>query len=153
MDPSVWILPAFSLVEDVSPVDVPTKLKAAVADSSVSPVPEIRMNRWKRQRNVQGVLGVHVLVGGGNLAFQEAVQWLRTELEFGTWDQSRLRIESREQSKIHQDLHVEVCSRNRARCQERVQRHTMEHVADVAPMVPSLAVPEPQMVDQLFPNM
>ena len=33
--------------------------------------------------------------------------------------------------------------------QERVQRHTMEQLADVAPMVPSLAVPEPQMVDQL----
>ena len=33
--------------------------------------------------------------------------------------------------------------------QERVQRHTMEQLADVAPMVPSLAVPEPQLVDQL----
>ena len=33
--------------------------------------------------------------------------------------------------------------------QEQVQRHTMEQLADVAPMVPSLAVPEPQMVDQL----
>ena len=35
------------------------------------------------------------------------------------------------------------------RPQERVQRHTMEQLADVAPMVPSLAVPESQMVDQL----
>ena len=33
--------------------------------------------------------------------------------------------------------------------QEQVQRHTMEQLADVAPMVPSLAVPESQMVDQL----
>ena len=33
--------------------------------------------------------------------------------------------------------------------QEQVQRHTMEQLADVAPMVPSLAVPVPQMVDQL----
>ena len=33
--------------------------------------------------------------------------------------------------------------------QERVQRHTLEQLAEVAPMVPSLAVPEPQMVDQL----
>ena len=32
--------------------------------------------------------------------------------------------------------------------QEQVQRQTMEQLADVAPMVPSLAVPEPQM-DQL----
>ena len=53
MDPCVWILPASSLVKGVSPVDVSTKLKATV--SSVSLVPEIRMNRWKRQRNVQGV--------------------------------------------------------------------------------------------------
>ena len=35
------------------------------------------------------------------------------------------------------------------RPQEQVQRHTMEQLTDVAPMVPSLAVPEPQMVDQL----
>ena len=71
MDPCVWILPASSPVKGVSPVDVPTKLKADVADSCVSPVHEIGMDRWKRQRNVQGVLGVHVddLVGGGNLAF------------------------------------------------------------------------------------
>ena len=35
------------------------------------------------------------------------------------------------------------------RPQEQVQRHTTEQLADVAPMVNSLAVPEPQMVDQL----
>ena len=56
------------------------------------------MDRWKRQRNVQGVVGVHVddLLGGGNLAFQKAVQWLQTELEFGTWDHSRFRFRGRE---------------------------------------------------------
>ena len=55
----------------VSSVDVPTKLKPAFADSSVSPATEIRMDRWKRQRNHEGVLGVNVddLVGGGNLTF------------------------------------------------------------------------------------
>ena len=76
---------------------VPTKLKTAVADSSVSPVPETQVGRWKRQRNVQGVLGVHVddLLGGGNLAFQRAVQWLWTELEFGTWEQSRFGFRGR----------------------------------------------------------
>ena len=58
----------------------PTKLEAAVAYSSVSPFPETQMDRWERQRNVQGVLGVHVE------DFQKAVQWLRTELEFGTWE-------------------------------------------------------------------
>ena len=44
------------------------------------------------------MLGVHVddLVGGGNLAFEKAVQWLRTELEFGTWKQGRLRFRGRE---------------------------------------------------------
>ena len=52
MDPCIWILPASSPVNFVLPVDVPTKLKAAVVDSSVSPVPEIRVDRWKRQRNV-----------------------------------------------------------------------------------------------------
>ena len=64
------------------------------------PVPEIRTDRWKRQRNVQGVLGVHVddLVGGGNLTFQKAVQWLRTELVIGIWDQSRFRFRGRELS-------------------------------------------------------
>ena len=55
MDPCVWILPVSSPAKHVSPVDVPTKLKTAVADFSVSLVPENRMDRWKRQRNVQGV--------------------------------------------------------------------------------------------------
>ena len=75
----------------------------------------------KRQRNVQRVLGAHVgdLVGGGNLTFQKAVQWLRTELESGTWDQNRFRFRGKELSqeynrKIHQDLHVKVCSRHGA---------------------------------------
>ena len=36
------------------------------------------------------------------------------------------------------------------RPQERVLRHTAEQLADVAPMVPSLAVPEPHKVDQLL---
>ena len=74
MDPCIRIFPASSPAKHVSPVDVPTKLKAAVADSSVSLVPETQMDRWKRQRNVQGVLGVHVddLIGGGNLAFQKS---------------------------------------------------------------------------------
>ena len=123
MDPCVWILPASSPEKHVAPVDVPTKLKAAVADSSMSPVPEIRMARWKRQRNVQGVFGVHVddLVGGGNLTFHKAVRWLRTELEFGTWDQGRFRFRGRDLSqecdrKINQEVHVEVCSRHGACC-------------------------------------
>ena len=44
------------------------------------------------------MLGVHVgdLVGGGNLVFQKVVQWLWTELEFGTWEQSRFRFRGRE---------------------------------------------------------
>ena len=85
MDPCVWMLPALSPVKSASLGYVPNTLRTAVADSCVSPVPEIRTDRWKRKRNVQGVLGVHVddLVGGGNLTFQKAVQWLRTELEFG----------------------------------------------------------------------
>ena len=41
-------------------VDVPTKLKTAGADSSVTPETEVRLHRWKRQGHVQGVLGVHV---------------------------------------------------------------------------------------------
>ena len=43
-------------------------------------------------------VGSHVddLVGGGNLTVQKAVQWLRTELEFGTWEQSRFRFRGRE---------------------------------------------------------
>ena len=78
VDPCVWILTASS--------------------PSVSPVPETQMERRKRQRNVQGVLGVHVddLVGGGNLSFQKAVQWLRAGLEFGTCSQSRFRFRGRE---------------------------------------------------------
>ena len=36
-----------------------------------------------------------------------------------------------------------------ARAEEKVQRHTMEQLADVAPMEPSLAVPKLQTLDQL----
>ena len=39
-------------------------------------------------------------------------------------------------------------SQSRRGRRRQVQRHTMEQLADVAP-VPSLAVPEPQMVDQV----
>ena len=78
----------------------PTKLKTAAADSSASPETEVRMDRWKLQRRVQGVLGVHVddLIGGGNITLQKAVQWLWTELEFDPWEQSRLRFRGREPS-------------------------------------------------------
>ena len=47
MDPCVWILPP---VKHVSPVDVPTKLKAAVVDSSVLPVLETQMDRWTTEK-------------------------------------------------------------------------------------------------------
>ena len=73
MDPCVCILLVPSPVKRFSSVDVPTKLRTAVADSSVSPATEIPMDRWKRERNVQGVLRVHVddLVGGGKSNFLE----------------------------------------------------------------------------------
>ena len=110
MDPCVWILPASSPVKHVSSVDVPTKLNAAIADSSVSPVLETHIDRWKRQRNVLGVLGVHVddLVGGGNLVFQKAVQRLRTELEFGTWKRSRFRFRGRELCQDHNRKSIKI---------------------------------------------
>ena len=100
MDPCVSILPANNPVKSVCSVDVPTNLRTAVSDSFVSPVPEIRTGRWQRQRDVQGVSGVHVddLVGGGNLTIQKAMHWLRSELEFETWYQSLLLFRSRELS-------------------------------------------------------
>ena len=130
MDPCVWILPASSPAKHVSPVNVPIKLITAVADSFLSHVPETQMDRWKRQRNVQGVLGCHVddLLGGRNLPFQKAEQWLRTELEFGTWQQSRLRFCGRElcqeysrksikisMSKFVQEMELHFCSQTRKR--------------------------------------
>ena len=82
-----------------------------------------RTDRWKRQRNVQGVLGVHVddLVGGRDLTFKQAVQWLRTELELGTWDQSRFRFGGRELSQKYNRSSIKIsmskfCSRNGACC-------------------------------------
>ena len=97
MDPCIWIPPAASPVKGVAPVDVPT-------------VPEFGRFAGNRQRNVLGVLGVHVddLVGGGNLAFQKAVQWLRTELEFGTWEQSRFRFRGRELSQEYNRKSIKI---------------------------------------------
>ena len=56
------------------------------------------------------MLGVHVddLVGGGNLAFQKAVQWLRTELEFGIWEQSRFRFRGRELSQEYNRKSIKI---------------------------------------------
>ena len=42
-------------MKSVFSVDMPTKLRTAVDDSSVSPVLEMRTDRCTRQRNVQGV--------------------------------------------------------------------------------------------------
>ena len=55
-----------------------------------------------------------------NLVFQKAVQWLRIELEFGTWEQSRFRFRGRELSQEYNRKSikismVKVCSRNGAR--------------------------------------
>ena len=99
----VWIIPMPKSVKNVSSVDVPTILKTAAADSSVTPETEVRMDHWKRQRHVQGVLGVHVddLIGGRSLTFQRAVHWPRTVLEFGTWEQSRFRFRGRELSQAY----------------------------------------------------
>ena len=68
------------------------------------------MDRWKRQRKVQSVLGVHFddLGGGGNLTFQIGVQWLRTKLEVGTFDQSRLRFRGRELSQEHNRKSIKI---------------------------------------------
>ena len=97
MDPCVWILPVSSPAKHVSPVDVPTKLKTTVAGSSVSPVRETQMDSWKRQR-ISEVCWESMLMicGGRNLAFQKAVQCLRTDFEFGTWEQSQFRFRGRE---------------------------------------------------------
>ena len=58
--------------------------------------------------NVQGVVHVGDLVGGGNLTFQKAVQWLWTELEFGTWDQHRVRFRGRELSQEYNRKSIKI---------------------------------------------
>ena len=56
------------------------------------------------------MLGVHVdgLVGGRKITFQKAVQWLRTELEFVTWDQSRFRFRGRELSQEYNRKSIKI---------------------------------------------
>ena len=76
MDPCVWILPAPSPVKSVSSVDVPINLRSDVADASVSLPTEIRMDCGKRQRHVQGVLGVHVDELVGISLFRKLCEWL-----------------------------------------------------------------------------
>ena len=100
----------FRSVKSVSSVDVPTKLRTAVADFSVSPATETRTDRWERQSNVQGVLPAHVddPVGGGNLTLHRAVQWLPTELVFGIWDQSRFRFRGTELSQKYNRTSIKI---------------------------------------------
>ena len=99
MDPCVWILPGPSPVKSASPVDVPTKLRTAVAEPLCTCSRNSNGSLETTEKCSRGV-GVHVddLVGGGNLTFQKAVQWLRTELVIGIWDQSRFRFRGRELS-------------------------------------------------------
>ena len=68
------------------------------------------MDRGKRQRNVHGVLGVHVddLVVGGNLTFQKSCGMVGTELESGTWDQSRFRFRARELSQDYNGKSIKI---------------------------------------------
>ena len=42
------------------------------------------------------------------LFFQKAGQWLRTELEFGTWDQSRFRFRGQELSQEYGRKSIQI---------------------------------------------
>ena len=68
------------------------------------------------------MLGVHVddLVGCGNLVFQKAVQWLRTGLGFGTWDQSRFRFRGRELSQEFHRKSIKISTSKFVQEMERV---------------------------------
>ena len=92
----------------------------------------VRTDRWKGQRNVQGVLGVHVddLVGGGIFTYQKAVHWLRTDLEFGAWDQSRYRFRGRELSQEYNRKSIKVSISKYAQEMEpvAVTKHVQDHL-------------------------
>ena len=98
MDPSVWILPASSPAKHVPLVDVPTKLKAAVADSlchlfvkltcAAGNDREMSKVCWESMLTIWLVVEI--------LSFRKLCNGFGLNFEFGTWEQSRFRFRGRE---------------------------------------------------------
>ena len=90
MDECVWIL-ADEIPPQAAPTEVAQMLRDRMAGQRENPT------TWAT-RKVHGVLGVHVddLIGGGNAKFQKAITWLKSELEFGAWEQTKFRFRGRE---------------------------------------------------------
>ena len=65
---------------------------------------------WQPQRHVHGVLGVHVddLIGGGDQKWQEAIRKLRTELEFGSWEQKKFTFRGRALEQSYDNKIIEI---------------------------------------------
>ena len=67
------------------------------------------------QRRIEGFLGVHVadLFSGGNVTVQKAISWPRSDLLFGTWEQTRFRFRGseleQEPQTFEQEHHVKIC--------------------------------------------
>ena len=108
-------------VKHVSPVDVPTKLKAAITDSSVSPVPETHMDRWKRQRSQvcwESMLTIWLVVE--ILFFRKLCNGfgLNLNLEPGNKVDVDFVVEKCQDynPKSIKIFHVKVCSRDGAHC-------------------------------------
>ena len=90
MDECVWILPgatrAATEVIKEKPEQVAAKIKAA-ADGVGDKVEIERFldahGRWRPQRHVHGILGIHVddLIGGGDVVFDRAITELKKRLE------------------------------------------------------------------------
>ena len=91
MDECVWILADEISKITAVPVEVAQMLRDRMTGAK-------KNNTILATRKVHGVIGVHVddLIGGGNAKFQKAIAWLKTELEFGAWEQTKFRFRGRE---------------------------------------------------------
>ena len=91
MDECVWILADDVTADRKGVKDVPRYLRERMTGEQTT------TTGWPT-REVHGVLGVHVddLIGGGDHRFQKAIMWLKTELEFGAWEQTKFRFRGRE---------------------------------------------------------
>ena len=92
-DSCVWILPSANDMKDKpsSSEQLAQHLRDRVSELPVlviSDMAGLPRPPWKQRRYIHGILGVHVddLIGGGDEKWRRAIEWIKKELEFGSWE-------------------------------------------------------------------
>ena len=98
LDECMWVLPSGGEHIVQKPVLERKKTFDENQDDEALETTDEKPCEWAQRRKIHGVLGVHVddLLGGGDMKFRKAIEWLKKELEFGAWEQRKFRFRGRE---------------------------------------------------------